>query len=112
MPARLARAVQVAVAAAAQPLLVHVRPVMPAALAFRMLAGRDFHFRLAFVHARRRGQHQVLELIAETRKQRVVAAARAIVELGLQRGADLALDAQRFDALSDRIAQLAQPSHF
>ena len=38
---RFARAVQIALAAPAKPFRIHVRTIVPAALAFRMRAGRD-----------------------------------------------------------------------
>src|SRR5688572_1282891 len=67
MPARLTRPLQVANAAAAERLLVYVRAVMPATLAFAVCAWLDLHTKLflAVNDARGRRQHQVLKLVAE-----------------------------------------------
>src|SRR5262245_23807520 len=106
---RLARAAQVALAACAQAFVVHVRRVMPAAFAFPMTAGPHFDARLSLSYACNRGEHQELELVAQAREELVVLAVRGIVELRLERSADLVLRAQRLDLLAHRVAQLAQP---
>src|SRR5688500_14771808 len=70
--ARLAWAVQVALAAPAQPLAVDIRHVMPAALALWMLARPGLHCGPArAVHPHGRSDKQVLELGAEAREQLV-----------------------------------------
>src|SRR6185436_13777043 len=72
---RLSRPVQVAVAPGAEGRAIHVRPVMPAALALGMLARGDLHRRArAALQTRRRGQQQVLQMLAEACQQLVVGA--------------------------------------
>src|SRR3954471_11234141 len=113
MPTGLAGTTQVAHATAAQALFVHVRPVVPAALAFCML-GR-LHGRLQFARTNRPrggGDQHVLQLLSEARQRFVVLAGRADLHLGLQRSADLSGAAQVLDAFAHRIAQCAQPAPF
>src|SRR5213592_1582645 len=105
-----AGSVQVAAAAAAERLVVDVRTVMPAALAFAVQARRDLHAQLCAraMHAGGGGEHHELEILAEAAEQLVVAAAGVEIDLGLQRRADLAGRAQLLDFLAHWVAQLAQ----
>src|SRR5882762_8736384 len=105
-----AGSVQVAAAAAAERLVVDVRAVMPAALAFAVQARRDLHARLSAraVHAGGGGEHHELEILAEAAEQLVVAAVGVEIGLGPQRRADLAGRAQLLDFLAHGVAQLAQ----
>src|SRR5439155_19059655 len=100
----------VAAAAPAERLVVDVRTVMPAALAFAVQARRDLHPQLAAraMHAGGGGEHHELEVLAEVAEQLVVAAAGVEIDLGLQRRADLAGRAQLLDFLAHGVAQLAQ----
>src|SRR3954471_8493140 len=95
-------------APAAQTFRVHVRPVMPAALALGVGAWFDIHLRRTFraVHSCSRGDKYVPQLIAEPRNGAVDRAGRPQVELGGERGADLLLLAPFLDCLGDRLAQL------
>src|SRR4051812_361371 len=95
MAARLAAAVQVAPAARAHSFLVHVGRVVPAPLALRVAARFHLDRGISPMDARGRRQQQELELLPEAREPLVVAAARVVVDLGLQRRAKLALRAQR-----------------
>src|SRR3989442_185272 len=101
-----AGSVQVAAAAAAERLVVDVRTVMPAALAFAVPARRDLHPQLSAraMHAGGGGEHHELEILAEAAEQLVVAAVGVEIDLGLQRRADLA----EVDFHADGVAQLAQ----
>src|SRR5467141_2452872 len=101
---------QVAAAAAAERLVVDVRAVMPAALAFAVQARRDLHPQPSAraMHAGGGSEHHELEILAEAAEQRVVAAVGVEVDLGLQRRADLARRAQLLDFLAHGVAQLAQ----
>src|SRR5688572_32393155 len=76
MLARLARPVQVADAAPAQRLLVHVGAVVPAALALAVRAGRYRYLQISCgsLNAGGRGEHDVFQLLAQAREQLVVAA--------------------------------------
>src|SRR3989442_258842 len=105
-----AGSVEVAAAAAAERLVVDVRTVMPAALAFAVQARRDLHAQLSAraMHAGGGGEHHELEILAEAAEQLVVAAVGVEIDLGLQRRADLAGAAQLLDFLAHGIAQLAQ----
>src|SRR5687767_4967959 len=107
MPPDLARPLEIALAARAQPIAVHVGAVMPAALALGMRARRDAGFVPA--DARRGGEEHVLQVLAEGLEQRPVLARRAELDLGLERGTDLARGAQLLDLLAHRVAQRAQP---
>src|SRR5438105_2330392 len=100
---------QVAAAAAAKRLVVDVRAVMPAALAFAVQARRDLHAQLSSraMHAGGGGEHHELEILAEAAQQLVVAALGVEVDLGPQRRADLAGRAQLLDFLAQGVAQLA-----
>src|SRR5205807_6670023 len=110
IPPFFAGSVQVAAAAAAERLVVDVRTVMPAALAFAMQARRDLHARLSprAMHAGCGGRHHELEILAEAAEQLVVTAVGVEIDLGLQRRADLAGRAQLLDFLAHGVAQLAQ----
>src|ERR1041384_6988529 len=110
MAAAFARAAQIDLAAPAERLVVDVGPVMPAALALAMRARPDFHARLSCaMHARRRGEHHELEIVAQAREELVVSAVGMKVDFRLQRRADLARRAQRLDLLAYRVSQLGQP---
>src|SRR2546421_8901899 len=103
MRALLAGSAQVADAAAAQPSVVHVGAVMPAALAFRVRARLDERLRTARGNgAGGRSEQQEPELVAEAREQLVILALGVQLGFRLQRGADLACGAQRLDLLADR----------
>src|SRR5688572_18987771 len=105
----LARPAQVGSAAGAKSFVVHIRRVVPATLAFGLLARLHGDLRLLRrMDPRGRGEHQELELFAQARQERVVAGAGIEVDLRLQRRAHLAFRPQRLDALAHRIAQLAQ----
>src|SRR2546426_5807623 len=110
IPPFFAGSVQVAAAAAAERLVVDVRAVMPAALAFAVQARRDLHPQPSARAMRAGGgsEHHELEILAEAAEQRVVAAVGVEIDLGLQRRADLAGRAQLLDFLAHRVAQLAQ----
>src|SRR5690349_13646510 len=82
--ARLPRPAEVQPAASAEPFRVDVGAIMPAAVAFRLRARRDFHRRRAFMRACSRRDHQELELFAEARERVVVGAVGREVDLGLQ----------------------------
>src|SRR6266540_3037109 len=76
--AAFSRAIQVQLAAAAQRFIVHVRPVMPAAFAFTMLARPDLQSGLARTNeARSRREHHELEIVAEACERVVVGAVGA-----------------------------------
>src|SRR5687767_14140654 len=107
MPPDLARPLEIALAARAQPLAVHVGAVVPAALALGMRARCDTGF--APADARRGGEEYVFEVLAERLEQRPVLARRAELHLGLERGADLARGAQLLDLLAHRVTQRPQP---
>src|SRR5688572_2799814 len=104
MPARLARALQVALAAPAQAFAVHIRQVVPAALALRVAARRHAGF-AALAHPRARGEQQELELVAQAREQLVIRPLGGQLHLGLQRRADLAFTSERFQLLAHGSAQ-------
>src|SRR4051812_41225970 len=106
---RLPWALKVALAPAAQAFCVHVRPVMPAALALGVGAWFDVHLGRTFraVRSCPRCNEYIPQLSAEPRNGVVDRAGRAQVELGGERGADLLLLAPFLDCLRDRLAQLA-----
>src|SRR5258706_5636286 len=113
MGALCAGAVEVRDAPAAESFGVHVGAVVPAALALGKLA--RLHLRLGLGRAegtRRRGEHHVLEIVAEARERFVVLAGSAELDLGLQRRADLAGGAQVLDLLAHRVAQCPEPLPF
>src|SRR5258706_368615 len=113
MLARLAGAVQVAHAAGAEPVAVHVAAIVPAALALGMRAGRDLHLEFApALQLDRGGQHHVPQLVADAGERFVVAGGRVQVYLRLERRAHLAGGAQVLDLLPYGNAQLAQPGPF
>src|SRR2546423_1929623 len=81
----LARPAEIELAASAERFVIHIRPVMPAALALALLARPDFHPQLSrSMHARRRGEHHELEIVAEPREPLVVRAVGIEIRLRLQ----------------------------
>src|SRR5690348_1877709 len=107
--ARLARSVQVGLAAAAQARAVHVGPVVPAALALRMPARDhiDGHRRsVGLVHACARGDEDEPEVVLQSFQGLERRPVRLDVELGRERGADLLLLALFFDSLGHDLAEL------
>src|SRR5215472_16515844 len=74
MAAPFTRAVEVQLAAAAQRLVVHVGAVMPAALALAVRARLHLDLRRPAMHARRRSQHDELEVLAQAAQHFVVGA--------------------------------------
>src|SRR3954470_21481464 len=104
----LARPAQIRPATRAQALVVDVRGVMPAAVAFDVRAGFHLHGRTPPLNPGGRGDQQEFELVAEARQPLVVVPLGTQRPLRLQRSADLVLRAQRLDLLADR---LPQPPH-
>src|SRR3954467_4281493 len=107
--ARLPRAFEIAFAAPAQSFAVHVCPVVPAPLAFRI--GARFHVHLgrtigAMRGCTRRDEH-ILELVAKPCNRVVYRAGRPDVELRCEWRADLLLLASFLDCLGGRLAELA-----
>src|SRR3954471_21104922 len=84
MNAALPRAVEVELATAAKRLLVDVRAVVPATLAFAVRTRLDLDLRRAAMHVRRRSQHDELEILAEAAQQLKVLAFRMELDLRLQ----------------------------
>src|SRR3954466_2047367 len=91
---RLAGSIEVRAAAPAEAVVVHVRTVVPAAVALRVGARRHLHRRPSLVQVRDRRDEEELELIRQAGECVVVRATCVQVDIGLQRRADLPRRAQ------------------
>src|SRR5574341_2279996 len=110
MPARLARAVQVALAARAQPRGVDVGAVVPAAVALRMAACLDQHRgrrALDALELPARSDEDEAQVVSEPRQRLEQRAGGRDVKLRSQRGADFLQLALFLDLLVGEIAGLA-----
>src|SRR4051812_48563172 len=107
--ARFTGPFHVELTAPAQGIGIDVGTVVPAAVAFAVLAWLHLDRRPAALRARRGGDHQELEFVAEARQPVEILPFGTEIDLGLQRSPDLARGAQVLDALAHRLAQLAQP---
>src|SRR5256885_16733294 len=81
---------------------------MPAAVAFGVAAGPDFHGKFSDFGSSRRSDKQEFKLVAEACQPLMVLPVRSQRYLGLQRSTHLAPSAQLLDPFADRLAQLAQ----
>src|SRR6185503_4457726 len=107
---RFPGAVQIALAARAQALRIHVGAVMPATFAFFVLAGFDLDLdRRAFLVAdgRPRGDQHVAQFVAETGQRVTQGTVRLDIQLRGQGGADLLRFAFLLDPLGYDLAELA-----
>src|SRR6185369_13715810 len=106
--ARFTRSLQIELAAPAQRVGVDVGAVVPAAVAFRMRAGRHVRNdrKLSLPQRRTRGNEHEAEIVAQPPQRLVGRARRPDVDLGLERRSQLLGDAFFLDPFRHDVAEL------